>query len=148
MKILHRTLLFGLLLSIVLLVACTSGQTSVETNDEAVITFNDLVGRLEANGANVEATSTVSQPFFTPEGQIIAVNGQDVQVFEYDSEAAASAEADLVSPDGGSVGTSMMSWIAPPHFFRGGQLIVLYVGDDTGVMDALESVLGPQFAGA
>lgn len=74
--------------------------------------FHYLVDRLEASGATVAADGTVSQPFFTPEGQVIAVNGQDVQVFEYD-EAAMSAEAELVSPDGSSVGTSIMTWIAP-----------------------------------
>lgn len=148
MEVLQRTLLVGLLLTMVLLVACNGGQTAVETDDETVVDFDDLVGRLEASGATVTATGAVSQPFFTPEGQIIAVNGQDVQVFEYDNEAAANAEADLVSPDGGSVGTSIMSWIAPPHFYDGGRLIVLYVGDDSGLIDALESVLGPQFAGA
>lgn len=147
MKILHRTFLFGLLLSVVVLGACSSGQTSVETDDEAVINFNDLVGRLQANDANVETNGTVSQPFFTPEGQIIAVNGQDVQVFEYDSEAAANAEADLVSPDGSSVGTSMMSWMATPHFYKSGKLIVLYVGDQAATIELLEEVLGAQFAG-
>lgn len=148
MKVLHRLLLVGMLLSVVLLVACSGEGSSVETVDEAVMDIADLVDQLETNGATVATTGTIAQPFFTPQGQIIAVNGQDVQVFEYAGEAAASAEADLVSPDGSSVGTSIMSWLAPPHFYHRGWLIVLYVGDDSGVIDALERVLGPQFAGA
>jgi hypothetical protein len=35
----------------------------------------------------------------------------------------------------------------PPHFYRSGRLIVLYVRDDAAVLLALESVLGTQFAG-
>ena len=60
---------------------------------------------------------------------------------------AAQAEADQVAPDGSSVGTSMPFWVGDPHFFKGGKLIVLYLGDDADILSALESVLGEQFAG-
>jgi hypothetical protein len=35
----------------------------------------------------------------------------------------------------------------PPHFFKSGRLIVLYVGEESSVLKALEAMLGPQFAG-
>ena len=89
----------------------------------------------------------VSQPFFSAKGRAISVNGENVQVFVYASQGTAEAEAKRVSPDGASVGTSMMSWMAPPHFYRKGNLIVLYVGRDEAVLRALTTVLGPQFAG-
>ncbi|HEV2107022.1 MAG TPA: hypothetical protein VGR16_02025 [Thermomicrobiales bacterium] len=41
-----------------------------------------------------------------------------------------------------------MEWVAPPHFFRQGAVIVLYVGEDPAVLDLLEELLGAQFAGA
>ena len=41
----------------------------------------------------------------------------------------------------------MVSWVAAPHFYQTGKLIVLYVGDDTAVHNVLENVLGSQFAG-
>lgn len=70
-----------------------------------------------------------------------------MQVFEYADEEAATAEAELVAPDGGSVGTTMITWVATPHFFRQGRLIVLYIGDGEAALEALEAALGPQFAG-
>lgn len=121
-----------------------------------VTDFVSLVDSLRAAGATVEPAGEVSQPFFSVEGQVITVNGEGVQVFEYDDAASADAKAALVSPDGISVGTTeegvliqdtMITWIATPHFYQAGQLIVLYVGDSTAVIDALEEVLGPQFAG-
>ena len=79
-------------------------------------------------------------------GTIILVNGERVQVLDYgdadDPEAAAQ-----ISADGSSIGTTMVSWVAPPHFFRTESAIVLYVGENHDVIDALTSVLGPQFAG-
>ena len=106
-----------------------------------------LVDALHASGASVQSGDVVEQPFFSPSGHFLRINGQDAQVFEYASEAAAQREAALVSPDGGTVGGSAMMWAAPPHFYRRGLLIVLYVGADPPTMSTLQSVMGPQFAG-
>jgi hypothetical protein len=103
--------------------------------------------QLRGQGVKAERAGEVSQPFFSVKGQGINVNGENVQVFFYESPGVAEAEAKLVSPDGGSVGTNMMSWMAPPHFYRKGELIALYVGREQAVVDALVAVLGPQFAG-
>jgi hypothetical protein len=65
-----------------------------------------------------------------------------VQVFEYQDADAVQADAELVSPDGSSVGTSMVTWIDTPHFYRKGKLIV----GSEGVISMLEAVMGSQFA--
>ena len=59
----------------------------------------------------------------------------------------AAADAAKVAPDGGSVGTSMMNWIMPPHFFKSGRVLVLYLGDNQTTLNLLEKILGKQFAG-
>jgi hypothetical protein len=41
----------------------------------------------------------------------------------------------------------MMMWMATPHFFKSGSLLVLYVGDDAEILDLLKDSLGDQFAG-
>ena len=125
----------------------TFAAPSIVSHGGPVTDFVSLVDNLRAAGATVEPAGEVSQPFFSVEGQVITVNGEDVQVFEYADAASADVEAALVSPDGSSVGTTMVLWIATPHFYQTGQLIVLYVGDSAAVIDALEEVLGPQFAG-
>ncbi len=56
-------------------------------------------------------------------------------------------EAYEISSDGGSIGTSMVTWIDAPHFYKGGRIIVLHVGSDAPVLDLLEGALGSQFAG-
>jgi len=75
------------------------------------------------------------------------VNSDDVQVFEYRDNATAETDAQLVSPDGSSIGTSMPFWVGPPHFYKVEKLIVLYVGENEDTIGILDSVLGPQFAG-
>lgn len=109
--------------------------------------YVSLVDALRAAGAEVEPGDTVEQAFFRVTGQIIKVNGVDVQVFEYESAEAMEADASQVAPDGGSIGTSMVMWVEAPHFFKAGRVLVLYVGEDAAILDLLKSALGEQFAG-
>ena len=77
-------------------------------------------------------------------GQIISVDDQDVQVFEYRSIRAAELDAKKITD---TRSTSLAMWIAPPHFFTSGRLIVLYVGEVPSMLETLTELLGPQFAG-
>jgi hypothetical protein len=106
-----------------------------------------LIATLQAAGATVEVGDPITQPFFTPEGNVIKVNGVDVQVFEYESPEAMESEASQVAPDGGSIGTSMVSWMDTPHFHKAGRIIALYVGSNEAILRLLEKAIGPQFAG-
>ncbi len=128
------------------LAACATQQPPV-SHGGPVTDYVSLIDNLRAAEATVEPAGDISQPFFSVTGNIIVVNGDDVQVFEYEDAATAEAEATLVSSDSSSVGTSMISWVAPPHFYKTEKLIVLYVGESESVTGALEDVLDPQFAG-
>ncbi len=139
--------LFALLLAGVLVAACAGQTDTVVSHGGPVTDYVSLVDNLRAAGDTVDPAGTVSQPFFTPEGQLLSVNGEHVQAFEFESEAEADTAVETVSEDGSSVGTTMITWVADPHFYKAGKLVVLYVGEDDGVVDLLEEIMGPQFAG-
>ena len=125
----------------------TATSSAAPTKPPAVEDKATLIAALQASGATVETADPVSQPFFTPEGSIIKANGADVQVFEYESAEAMERESSQVSSDGGSIGTTMVTWMDTPHFYKAGRIIVLYVGSDAAVLELLEGALGQQFAG-
>lgn len=157
--------LFPLLLTLVLLFAACAPQSpstdelsSPEAEADPTTSHGNpvednvsLIDALRAAGANVvpggTLGGTLEQVFFAVTGQIIKINSADVQIFEYESVEAMEADATLVAPDGGSVGTNMVTWIAPPHFFKSGRVLVLYVGDDAAILELLTGTLGEQFAG-
>lgn len=128
-------------------VACGAYGLDPDKTPQKPLDLPGLISALQRAGATVEKGDEVHQPFFSVEGRILRVNGEDVQVFPYRDEASAQREASLVSADGGTIGTTAVAWMGPPHFYRKGLLIVLYVGNTASVKDALQSVLGPQFAG-
>lgn len=107
----------------------------------------EFMEALQAQSIDAEKGDSVEQPFFSVIGNFVNFDGESVQVFEYDSAETMESDAILVDADGSSIGTSMVSWMATPHFYKKGRLLVLYIGDNMETLDLLESVLGPQFAG-
>lgn len=102
---------------------------------------------LRASGLEVTPAGTVQQPFFAPPAQVVRVDGGDLQLYQFASPSEAAAAAATVSPTGGSIGTTKMAWMAPPHFFRKESLIAVYIGTSAKALAALQQNFGPQFAG-
>ena len=143
-------LLVSLLIAALTLSGCgvQSPATSSPTDNHGVEDQSSLITAIQSAGGTAEVVDTISQPFFSPEGVFITINGEeDVQVFEYEDAQKMENEASQVAPDGGSVGTSAMMWIEPPHFYKSGRILVLYIGSNTKILNLLEEVIGPQFAG-
>ena len=129
------------------IIATSCAPTAGVTVGEPIDSYDGLVAALRENGSTVDSVGPISQPFFVPEGQVIRVDGHEVQVFEFTIEQDAQSAAETISPDGSSVGTSMILWVEAPHFYKSGKLIILYVGEEDAVVDVLEVVLGAQIAG-
>jgi hypothetical protein len=143
-----KTLSVLLLVFVFIVSACgNAANTAPATQPLIVEDQASFLAALQAANATAEIGDSVTQDFFSSEGTIIKVNGQDVQVFEYESAEAMEGEASQVAPDGGSVGTSMMMWMDAPHFYKIGRILVLYVGSDESTINLLQQVIGPQFAG-
>ena len=130
--------------------------TPIVSDGGPVKDYVSLVDNLRAAGATVDPAGTGSADTFPPQGQLLTVNGERVETFEFVSAEEADAAADGVSASGSSIvttmadGTSMarmVTWVTPPQFYKAGRLIVLYVGCDGDVIDLLEETMGPQFAG-
>ena len=131
-----------LLAAALILSACGGQPASAQGYGTA-----EFLDELRARGAEAETGEPVEQAFFSVIGSTVNVNGESVQVFEYDTTETMESDAVLVDADGSAIGTSMVSWVATPHFYKKGRILVLYVGDNAETLELLESVLGPQFAG-
>ena len=114
-----------------------------------VASIDSLIAALRQQGADAQRGETLprsSNPFFSTNAQLVMVNDRTISAFEYISAAAADADAAKVSPDGSTVGNTMITWIGPPHFYKAGALIVIYAGTDDDVLGPLEQIVGKPFA--
>ncbi len=120
------------------------------------MSYASLRDELRAHGASVRENGLGSQPFLGGTDHRLTVDGASVDVFEYQTTAGASLDAARISPDGSTItkglgplggGAAAVDFIAPPHWFHSGRLIVLYVGRDSGALALLRATLGTQLAG-
>jgi hypothetical protein len=127
---------------------CSASDDSFGPPGTRVLDQAALLDTLRAGHHRIETTGNVTQPFFSVPAQTLKLDGGEVQILEYSSPAAAKKDAESISPDGRTVRKTQVGWVAPPHFYRQGKIIALYLGSDAGIMQTLASILGPQFAGA
>lgn len=140
-------LMAACLLAVAAAVSTASAGESDASHGGPATDSAGLIDALSAAGLRVEQSGEVDQPFLSVTGRMIRVLGEDVQLFQYSTAAVMEAQADMISPDGGTVGMTKLQWIGSPHFYKQGRLLVLYVGDNEKVLHALEQALGRPFAG-
>ena len=125
----------------------SSGPLEADEAAAPELTSRRLAARLREAGLKVGERPPVEQPFFTRRADIFVVGEDEMQVFEFASAAEAEKAAASVSAEGTTIGTSSMHWMAPPHFYRSGRLVVLHLGSNAPLQSALGKILGASFAG-
>ncbi len=90
----------------------------------------------------VEATEAgeVAQPFTSVLARLVEMSGGTIQVYEF--EMIDDAIEMVVQVENSPV----IDWIDTPHFFRRGNVAVIYVGQDQGVLKAVSAVTRDFFA--
>ena len=146
----------ALLIALFLAPACkqtesVGGVSPTPNPPSPTMTLQVLVAELRSQAVTVEQVDRVpsaSFPFFAVPAVALDVSGSRVFVFEYSSPEATMSDVTSVSPDGSSVGNSYVDWIDVTRFYKDGRVVVLYVGKDRRVIQALDNVLGKPFAGS
>lgn len=121
---------------------------------------DSFITALDAAGFDVSEGQVADLGFPVWPAARSASTGVRVTACEFASEAGAGDVRSAITPDGfgipsGGEALAHVDWIGPPHLFAGGKLIVLYIAyrphdrqDERRTLDALEIILGRQFAGS
>ncbi len=70
--------------------------------------YDSLLHNLNTTGSTVDPDGRLTQPFFSLPGEVIQINGSDIEVFEYPGSTSGEAEAAFIIPDDSSTGTNMV----------------------------------------
>lgn len=127
----------------------TSAQTS---------SMNSLINSLRTYGIKadqaIERANTSS--FLLNADSILEVraNGVTLIIYEYTNDTLKGIDASLLSPDGSTYTAKgqviVEDYAAPPamHFYKGPNIILKYVGNNSKIISSLEMLYGNQFAGS
>jgi hypothetical protein len=147
-----------------IIVVCTIVVISivVPAIGEGVIDYSRLLSSLHYYGASTRECERIgSRNFRDTRGRRVEVNGSSMEVYEFNNATAMEAEASAVSADGSLLTRCNCHWTCmcwhegfnwigtpgTPHFYKGGRIIVIYIGDNSSTISLLVKALGEQFAG-
>jgi hypothetical protein len=98
------------------------------------LTVNEALTRIQGQGLSVSPLRSLS-PGFAQDGLLADTEyGDQIRIIEFQNAASASMQ---VSRKGSSAGSS-------PFFYQKGNIMVVHLGNDSRVADALKAVLGPK----
>ena len=147
-SLMSRLILLALGASVVA-IGCVTGGDGDGTYDpprttiEPAMDATALLAGLVDSGLDESDGGALIQPFMSVGGRVITTNLGDVQVFEYEDAIAMEAEAATVSEDGHSVGSTAITWMDVPHFFKSDRVIAIYVGTDDSLLGGSEASWAP-----
>lgn len=105
--------------------------------------IDQLAQQLTAQGAQVRVLRT-TRNFLPLRGvpKAMYVDGHRVYALEYPDSATLAADLKQISPDGHAIGGTPQNWRETAHFYRGDRVLVIFDGDDDGVLGRLAQSLG------
>lgn len=122
---------------------------------DPVYSLADLIDDLRASGFTVVTTERPVDHGFPIQGVRVLVEDAPVYVYEFGEATAAQTSAASVSTDNYSMTITHTEgevthvhhsdWLETPHVYLKGRVIVV-TGDDSRVLDALDTLLGPSLA--
>ena len=119
------------------------------TGPSGVVTLDRLVEELRQQGVAVSSQGAEPRdtfPFFSVQATRLTINGDEAHIFEFTSETVATSAASTVAAAGTPIGTTQVTWIAPPRFYRRDRFIALSLGSAGETARALDAVFGRPFA--
>jgi len=112
---------------------------------------NNLITNLEKKNFNV-VVEDVEEDILKGQRKWLTIDGKEnISVYLYESNVKMEEDATHIDKVGASYSDgkndTKINWYSTPHFFKKDNIIVLYVGEDTEIIDALKEIMGIQFAG-
>lgn len=148
MKRIRLILALIALVMIVIIVVIVYKPNNITKNDA----FDRMISELEQKGFTLEIKD-VKKDILAGERKYITVNQQEnIQAYIYDNNKEMEKDAGYINPNGYGYSKKYhavcVDWVAPPHFYKMDNIIVLYCGENDDIIYGLKEIMGDQFAGS
>jgi hypothetical protein len=90
--------------------------------------------------------NAINRSEFSAGGRVITLARNNIQVFEYDRAALATAEAEKFA-EGYRQEATRNSWQKTVHLYARGSMLIFYMGDDEKILKALQANASPLVGG-
>jgi hypothetical protein len=145
-KIENRIILLALsLLMLTILIGCSS-----QNNLKDTFGIEQFQNEMKSKNYNFEIQD-VGKDFLPTTRKRMIIGDEAIDIYLFSNDEEMENEAKHIDRDGcgynnGSKAVSV-DWISYPHFYKEGNIVVQYVGENEKIISDLKDILGEQFAG-
>lgn len=145
-KLGNRIVLFiAVLYMVTMLVGCRE-----ENNLKSTYSISQFENSMKDKGYKFEIKD-VEQSFIPTARKRMIIDDNAIDIYLFNNDKEMENEASHIDNDGFCYDNGSKSvivcWIASPHFYKEGSLIVKYIGEDKKIISDLKDILGGEFAG-
>ena len=135
-----------LIFLITMLIGC-----GIKNNSKSTFNINQFQNEMKARNYNYEIKD-VPEDFLPTTRKRMIFDNKAIDIYLFSSNKNMENEASHIDSggcqyDNGSKAVNV-SWVSYPHFYKKGNIIVQYIGEDKKIISDLKAILGEQFSGA
>lgn len=98
---------------------------------------------IEEKGYKVEIIAKDKDFFDAPKFEV-KIGDHKVSAYDYEEMSTLEKDTSDITENGLVVSGTRVSWNKTPHYYKKGELLVIYDGDDTETINSLNEVLGSE----
>ena len=123
----------------------TAPQSSIASSE--VLNSQGFIEFMKKSCCKINASKLNGKGVLAGKLTRIDINGDTIGMYEYKNNQEMEQDAKTIRADGSMIGNTIYEWKAKPHFYKRGNIIVTYFGDNKEIINKIESLIGKQFAG-
>ncbi|QGU96239.1 hypothetical protein GOM49_15070 [Clostridium bovifaecis] len=108
---------------------------------KASFSLEDFKEELSTRGYQYAVDTSAKRDVLSVAPTIININDENIRVHEYKIRPLLWWDCSKISKDGFEIGRTSVHWVAEPHFYQKGNLIVQYIGEDRKTIAMLGEIL-------
>ncbi|OOM10520.1 hypothetical protein [Clostridium saccharobutylicum] len=119
-----------------------AGEAAKEGADSAKYTATNVKDDIVKAGHELKESPNSKKNYFKGTETDYTAGNDLVRVYEYDSADAIKSDIDTISKDGMTVNGVKTDFKSKPYYYKRGNTLIVYEGNDTEYVNNLESLYG------
>ena len=107
----------------------------------------EFIKLLEKSGYKSKTVKQDNGKFLSGTLTVINIGEDTIGIYQYKNNQEMEQDAKTINGDGSMIRGTIYEWKSKPHFYKKGNIIVSYFGDNKETIKKIEQILGEQFAG-
>lgn len=109
--------------------------------------INDFAGSMEERNYKFEIKD-VEKDFLSGDRKIMQVDKEQIDIYVYKNNKDMEKDASRIESGNkynNGKESIIVDWLAPPHLFKNGNIIVIYAGKNIEIINSLTEIFGREF---